>query len=510
MSVDRLARGIDAATARLIDLRGRLRQLDPEDRDGVAGDVARLQLLLDTLHAYESAALTRETELRAEQATREIERHRYRDLLDLIPVAALMTSCSGLIQQANRAASDLLGVPPDWLIGKTLVAFIVERPARLFTWLVQLKDAVAGPLVYELQLRDLSGGLFTALLTISAVRGPAGDVTGLQWVIQERDATALPRAFPVNGSRRVREVGAKGVPVSSAVARQRRLVGPKGAEAYYRSLFDDASDAIIIFDLGRQLLDANRSGCDLLGYADQEIEGLRLDNLTVSEGERLDAVIVSLRQDGSWRGDFEMRRMGGEIVLVEATIATIASPAGIICRAALRKIPDRRRDQEERARAQRELVAVIGHELMSPLTGIQLHAELLKMMGSYREHSVDAILTSVNHEQRLIDDLLDLARTDGMRLRLQPAYVDLLPILRSGIAAFRTGTKTPVLRLDGPSKIPLGNWDQGRIQQVFDNLLANAVKYSPSDSEIRLSVEDLGDRVRVSVVDEGVGIDAAR
>ena len=53
------------------------------------------------------------------------------------------------------------------------------------------------------------------------------------------------------------------------------------------------------------------------------------------------------------------------------------------------------------------------------------------------------------------------------------------------------------------AELPFGHWDQGRIQQVFHNLVANAVKYSPSDSEIRLSVEDLRDRVRVSVVDQG-------
>jgi len=145
LSVDGLARRIDAASARLVDLRGRLRKLDPEDRDGVDGDVARLQVLLDTLHAHESEAHAREAELRAEQATREIERRRYHDLLELVPVSTLMTSRSGLIQQANRAAADLFNVPADWLIGKPVAAFIAERVTVFFTWLSQLQAAMATP-----------------------------------------------------------------------------------------------------------------------------------------------------------------------------------------------------------------------------------------------------------------------------------------------------------------------------------------------------------------------------
>ena len=166
---------------------------------------------------------------------------------------------------------------------------------------------------------------------------------------------------------------------ATAVARQRLLVGPNGAEAYYPSLFDGAPDAIVIFDLGRQLLDANRAAHDLLGYADHEIEGLRLDDLAVYDAERLDAVMVSLRRDGSWRGDLELRRNRGDIVPVEAAISTVASRSGHLP-GGVAGDPDRRREQEERAR-ERELVAMIGHELMNPLNGILLHAELLKMRG---------------------------------------------------------------------------------------------------------------------------------
>jgi PAS domain S-box-containing protein len=172
----------------------------------------------------------------------------------------------------------------------------------------------------------------------------------------------------------------------------------------------------------------------------------------------------------------------------------------------LRDRPTRRREDTEHAHAHRDMVALIGHELMNPLNGILLQAELLKMLGAYRETSVDAILASVRHEKRLIEDLLDLARADATHLRIQPTYADLLPLLQSCLAMCRDGTTTHILRLDAPDAVPYGHWDQGRIQQVFRNLLANAVKYSPRGGEIHVRVRDLRDRVQVTVVDEGMGI----
>ena len=104
---------------------------------------------------------------------------------------------------------------------------------------------------------------------------------------------------------------------------------------------------------------------------------------------------------------------------------------------------------------------------------------------------------------------MDLARTDARHLRLQPSHVDLyggLALLYRDLSSRYERARH--LRLDAPAELPTGYWDEDRILQVFDNLLSNATKYSPRDSEIRLRVEDLHDRVRVSVVDQGVGIEA--
>jgi len=511
MSVARQTRQLDAASAQLIDIRDRFGRDDPDDRDGLFGSVDQLHDLLDAIQASESEIDVQVAELIEEHAAGEAERQRYRQLLDLVPLPALMTSPSGLIELANRAAADLLGVRAAWMIGKPLAAFIVGRtvPATLYQRLRQLQNTTDDPLVCDAQLRARGGGAFAAHITVSALRLSTGEVAGLQWVIRKSDdADAAPSASGKR-LRRVLKAVPESAPVSHIEARRELLASAEGAAAYYRGLFDGALDAVVLFDPERRLFDGNPAAHVLLGYADRKLERLRLDDLAVGDAEKIDAVIASLQRDGCWRGELDLRRKDGETVQVEAAISTVASPVGLTFRAALRDVTAARRGQEGTARAQRESVAMVSHELRTPLSGIKLHAEILKVTESYREASVDAILTSVRCQEKLIEDLLDLARFDAKRVRLQPSRVNLVPLLLSCVAMTEPQTSTHDVRLHAPAALPSGCWDEGRILQVFDNLLSNAAKYSPSGSQIRLCVEDLRDCVQVSVVDRGIGIEAA-
>jgi PAS domain S-box-containing protein len=445
-----------------------------------------------------------------EQAARELERQRYRDLFDLVPVAALTTTTLGIVQQANRAAADLLGVHPGRMRGKPLPACIVEWPARIafFTRLRWLRTEATGPLVFEERLRARGGREFPARLAASAIPGPAGQVAGLEWIIRELGEGDSPSSPPEDGVRRVPEPAPTGAPVGDAGAHQQRLAHADDAESRYRSLFDGAVDAVVLFGPDRRLAEANPAAHDLLGYARHDIDRPRLDDLIVGDAERLGAIMAGLRSDGVWRGEVDVRRKDGAIVPVDAAMTTVTVPAGVAFWAALRDITARRRRHDEVERARSDRVAMIGHELRAPLNGILLHAELLKLTGSYRETSVDAILASVQQEQRLVEDLVELARAETGRPSLRPSRVDLTELVRSCIAGYQPTVGRHVLRIDAPARMPAGHWDRARLEQVCHNLLANAVKYSPDGGEILVRVEDLGDRARLTVADQGVGIAA--
>ena len=511
MNVDDLARRIDAVSAQIVDVRDRFRSIDPHDRGGVATSVARLHDLLGDLLASESRLSVQQTALQEQQAVRETELQQYRDLFELVPVAILMTDLAGVIEQANRAATDLLGVPVDSLIGESLVVFVAERSARaeLSAELVRLGTAAQSTFEYEVRVRA-RGGAFPALVTVSAARGPAGAVAGLHWLMRRRGAAESPPGVLEDGSRLELRAVPYGAAVTGAEADHRplSLVGAEAADCPYRRLFDAAVDAIVLFDPDRRLADANPAAHELLGYGRHEIGHVRLDDLVARDAEQLGAIMAHLQRDGAWRGELELRRKDGGTVPVDAAVATVALPTSVAFGAGLRDITDRRRLQYGRERRRREVLSMVGHELLDALNGILLHAEILKMTGRYRRRSVDAIIASAHREQRLIEDLLDLARTDAGGLSLRPSRVDPLELLRSCISSCQATASMHVLRLDAPARMPAGRWDRIRLEQVCHNLLANAVKYSPAGGEILVRVEDLGDRARVSVADPGVGIAA--
>ncbi|HZO31593.1 MAG TPA: PAS domain S-box protein [Chloroflexota bacterium] len=406
MNVDDLARRIDVSSAQIVDVRDRFRSIDPHDRGGVAASVARLHDLLGDLLASESQLSAQQTALQEQQAVRETEPQQYWDLFELVPVAILMTDSAGVIEQANRAAADLLGVPVDSLIGESLIVFVAERSAReeLSTEFVRLARTAPSTLEYKASV-GARGGAFPALVTASAARGPAGAVAGLHWLMRRSGEAESPPGVPEDGSRLERRAAPYGAAVTGAEADHRSLllVGSEAADCPYRRLFDAAVDAIVLFDPDRRLVEANPAARELLGYGRHEIGHVRLDDLVARDTEQLGAIMASLQRDGAWHGELEMRRRDGGLVPVDAAVATVTLPTGVAVRVGLRDITNRRRLHDERERTRREVLSMVGHELLDALNGILLHAEILTMTGRYRKRSVDAIVASAHREQRLIE-----------------------------------------------------------------------------------------------------------
>ncbi len=163
---------------------------------------------------------------------------------------------------------------------------------------------------------------------------------------------------------------------------------------------------------------------------------------------------------------------------------------------------------EELFRAQQRFVSDMSHELRSPLTAIRGNLDLLRRGAAddpqARSEAIGAIDAEAARMQRLVSDLLILARADeGYKIQQQPVELDtiLLDIYRQARV------------MPGGVKICLGNEDQAqvvgdpdRLKQVLLNLVDNAIKYTPSGGEVTLSLERDDAWVRVSVADTGIGI----
>jgi signal transduction histidine kinase len=164
-------------------------------------------------------------------------------------------------------------------------------------------------------------------------------------------------------------------------------------------------------------------------------------------------------------------------------------------------------------RVKDEFIASVSHELRTPLTSIVGYAQLLMERDDLSEEALAqlaVISRSSARLQRLVADLLHTAETDEGPMRVTRQPCDLSEIVRAGVQAARPMAESvgTSLDVDVPDELTL-LVDPQRIAQVVDNLLTNAIKYTPAGGEIDVSLTVDGDRVELAVADTGVGIDAA-
>jgi signal transduction histidine kinase len=163
-------------------------------------------------------------------------------------------------------------------------------------------------------------------------------------------------------------------------------------------------------------------------------------------------------------------------------------------------------DRTDPERRQRDFMLLVGHELRNPLTAIIGYAQRMQRTGSYNEQALATIVAQARQIERLVGDLLDSSRLEVGQQRLEPSQTDLVALARAVTEQAQLTSPFHVVRLESPDGPLEGWWDRGRLTQVFANLLANAIKYSPAGGEILVQVEDLGTAARVSIEDHGAGI----
>jgi signal transduction histidine kinase len=146
------------------------------------------------------------------------------------------------------------------------------------------------------------------------------------------------------------------------------------------------------------------------------------------------------------------------------------------------------------------------HDLGSPLTVLRARAQLLKRRQRYDEESIDAILEQTARMDRLIGDLRDLAQVEGGGFSIQRETVDLVGLAQEAVERVRTLTTGHTVRVEAPDLPIVVAGDRDRLGQVLDNLLGNAVKYSPDGGEVLVRVEAVGGQASLRVADQGPGI----
>jgi PAS domain S-box-containing protein len=168
----------------------------------------------------------------------------------------------------------------------------------------------------------------------------------------------------------------------------------------------------------------------------------------------------------------------------------------------LLRLADRRKD---------EFLAILAHEFRNPLTPLRYAAHILHKKcppGSDLDHPIGVVVRQTEQLSHLVDDLADVSRVVQGKIRLNPEPIDLAEAARAAVEGVRerATARGVELQFAAPDQPVMAQADPTRLDQVFANLLTNAVKYTDRGGTVAVWVAREGDKAAVRVRDTGVGI----
>jgi signal transduction histidine kinase/ActR/RegA family two-component response regulator len=205
------------------------------------------------------------------------------------------------------------------------------------------------------------------------------------------------------------------------------------------------------------------------------------------------------------------RREAVDSTVVMAMLALLVVATLAVLAAALEREQTARRDAETASALKDQFLMTVSHELRTPLTAIYGWARML-VAGTMNEHQRVSALQTIERNARaqmhIIDDLLDVSRVMGGKLRLDIRPIDLGEAVRDAVETARPAAQAKHIQIDvsiDPAAKRVAA-DAERLQQIVWNLLSNAVKFTPEGGRVSAAVRQTGRDVTLEIADNGEGI----
>jgi signal transduction histidine kinase len=313
--------------------------------------------------------------------------------------------------------------------------------------------------------------------------------------------------------------------ISDVTALQRAETEAQQRAALLQVMMDNMRHGVCLFDRDSRVVAANALACRLTGLTPEELApGVSLHELrrlqfergqfgTGPEAER----IFHTRAGGVLRTLETFTRTTADGRVIE--VSTDPTPDGGFVRIytdvtaerrALSEIEQARAAAEEASQAKTRFLATMSHELRTPLNAVIGFSEALIADPSPQQVTefAGSILEAGKHLLSLIDEVLAVARADTGALQIETRALLLPPVLESVVRLMRPTADAAgiTLVLEPPPELPRIRADERRLRQILLNLLANAVKFTPSGGEVRMAAAAGPEGVEVTVSDSGIGM----
>ena len=312
-------------------------------------------------------------------------------------------------------------------------------------------------------------------------------------------------------------------------------VRPPNAAAIFAAIVESSDDIIVSKTLDGIITSWNPAAERILGYQAEEAIGKHITLIVPDDRLEEETEVLAKLRRGEKVDHFETVRKAkdGTLLNLSITVSPVCDEQGKIIGASkiARDISERKRLEEQRekllaleklarteaesaSRLKDEFLAMVSHELRSPLNAISGWATLLQsgnLSEEHAAHGLSTILRSVRTQDQLIEDLLDISRIASGRFRVNMRPFDLISTVEAAVAMFRPAAELKGLRLQTIFDCDGGAvaGDPERLLQVLSNLLSNAMKFTAKGGRVQVSLERRNSDVEISVSDTGEGIEPA-
>jgi PAS domain S-box-containing protein len=301
---------------------------------------------------------------------------------------------------------------------------------------------------------------------------------------------------------------------------------------HFAAIVETTDDAVVSKDLNGIITSWNRAAERLFGYQAEEVIGKPVAILIPPERPDEEPAILARLRKGERIDHYETVRVrkDGQRFHVSLTVSPIIDATGKIIGASkiARDIGEQKRAQEEIAsllnseraarqeaeianRSKDEFLAVLSHEMRTPLTAMLGWLTILRghrLDEETTRHAIETVERNAKAQAQLIEDLVDISRIVGGKLNLDVRPIDLMPVIDAAVDVVRPAAEAKQIQLEvrSVSSVPPVSADPARLQQVIWNLLSNAVKFTPKGGAIDVRVHQVESSAEIVIRDNGIGI----
>ena len=432
----------------------------------------------------------------------------FRGVTESTPDLIYVKDREGRLVMANPATIKLIGKPESEILGRTDRDYFSDAAQAEQLMENDRRVMTSGRVERIEEVVQTSEGVRTYLSTKSPLRDVSGKVVGL-------------------------------IGVATDITERKRMENElREAQRFTQGLLETAPIILYLFDpLQRRIVYARGMGLAGLGYTPSDLLKTEPEQLArMVHPDDVPRLETHLRQydspsdglrelefrcrhhAGEWRWLQTRERLfqpgdGGTLVLGVAVDITDRKRAEIE-RERLMAVEQRLRMDAERAnRAKDEFLAIVSHELRSPLNALRGWGFLLSnarpLDPALIERATSAIKRNVDHQARLIDDLLDTSRIMSGKLTIEHRPLGLAEVVTGALEVVRPSAlaKRITVQTQGATETITIEGDSARLHQVLVNLLSNAVKFTPEGGQITVATRVRNGRAEIAVSDTGSGIE---